>query len=336
MKITVLGSCVSRVSLLYGDISGHGVANSKEVDIELEYFLDKHNIALALMPPPFSKEEVDTISADELTDKSRITSLKQSLMKETIPLLLNSESEYLLMDLYDFHTTFIAYKNTAFSTQANEFVATNLCREHFKELSAFCFFDLPNWLYYPLVDLFFERIMEKFDSNHIILNRFRANKFYLDKDGKIKEIPESSKLPFQCHDKWNAKCRELEEYIIQKYNPYVIDISKFFMGDANLWDNLNASHFEKEFYRETYNQIIKIVHNEATERYMENVNFFDRERAGYEDDASHCFDIEEGIKMFESLLGKDDCLGLNVLDKLYMHAPEHEKVKRYIEFIIQK
>lgn len=50
MKVSVLGSCVSRVSLLNGDQQGHGIYNGKELGIELEYFLDKHNIALALMP----------------------------------------------------------------------------------------------------------------------------------------------------------------------------------------------------------------------------------------------------------------------------------------------
>ena len=335
MKVTVLGSCVSRVSLLRGNTNAHGIADGDKVGIELEYFLDKHNIALAMMPPPFSQEEVDMITSEELWDKSRDVSLRQSLMKKTVPMLLEGQSEYLIMDFYDFHNTFISYGNTAFGTQANEFCNTKLCQKYHKELRVFQFFDLPEWIYYPLVDLFFDKIMDKFDANHIILNRFRANKYYMDKDGMIKEIPESYKQPFQCHDKWNEKCRALEDYVIQKYNPYVIDISKYFMGDANLWDNLNASHFEKEFYRETYDQIIKIIKGEVTSRYIDEVRFFDRERDGYNADADLNFNVEEGLRFFTALLGKDDCLGLNVLDKLYMHAPDDIRVKKYVDFISQ-
>ncbi len=193
MKVTVLGSCVSRVSLLRGDTKGHGIADSGENGLELEYFLDKHNIALAMLPPPFSQEEVDGISRDELWDKSRDLSLKQSLMKRTVPMLLEGEAEYLIMDFYDFHNNFFCYGDTAFATQANEFANTGLFRKYAKELTSYTFFDLPTWIYYALVDWFFERISKKFDRDHIILNRFRANTFYLDKEGKILLIPEECK-----------------------------------------------------------------------------------------------------------------------------------------------
>lgn len=341
MKVTVLGSCVSRVSLLRGNTKEHGIidgckhARSKG-GLELEYFLDKHNIALAMCPPPFAEEEVNTITSQELWDKSRDVSLRQLLMKQTVPLLMDGESEYLIMDFYDFHNNFLAYKDTAFATGANEFMNTGLFRKYAEQLTSYTFFQLPTWTYYPLVDLFFERIMQKYDADHIILNRFRANTFYLDVDGKIKLIPENFKQPFQCHDKRNPECRRLEEYVINKHHPYVIDVSKYFMGDRNLWDNLNASHFEKEFYRETYDQIIRIIEGETAERYFDTVQVFDRNRPGYDEDMKRKFDVEYGIKFFEALLEESNGLselGLNVLDKLYAYAPEDKNVNRYMEML---
>jgi hypothetical protein len=65
MKVNVLGSCISRISLLDGDSSGHGIAHD---EIEMSYFLDKQNIALSVMPPPFPENEVLEISAEELWD----------------------------------------------------------------------------------------------------------------------------------------------------------------------------------------------------------------------------------------------------------------------------
>lgn len=41
VKVNVLGSCISRVSLLDGNTKSHGTADD---DIELEYYLDKQNI----------------------------------------------------------------------------------------------------------------------------------------------------------------------------------------------------------------------------------------------------------------------------------------------------
>ena len=335
MKLTVLGSCVSRVSLLRGNRTEHGIVGGDINGLELEYFLDKHNIALAMLPPPFEEDEVNTITSGELWDKSRDVSLRQSLMKQTVSMLLEGSAEYLIMDFYDFHNNFLCYQDTAFATQANEFMNTKLCRKYRNELTSYTFFDLPTWIYYPLVDWFFEKISEKFDEDHIILNRFRANTFYLDTEGKIMLIPEENKQPFQCNDRKNAECGKLEDYVIRKYNPYVIDISRYFMGDANIWDNLNASHFEKEFYRETYDQIVRIVNGEPTERYFETVNLFNADREGYQEDLKRKFDVDYGLELLKILLGKDDALVLNILDKLYSYVLEDERVKQYMDAIFQ-
>lgn len=93
IKINVLGSCVSRVSLLDGVQSAHGVLDDR---LDLGYFLDKQNIVCAMLPAPFSREEVDTITVDELDDKSRLHSLKQCLNKSTVSMRLNLTQNILL------------------------------------------------------------------------------------------------------------------------------------------------------------------------------------------------------------------------------------------------
>lgn len=50
IKINVLGSCVSRVSLLDGVQSTHGVLDDR---LDLGYFLDKQNIVCACCPLHF-------------------------------------------------------------------------------------------------------------------------------------------------------------------------------------------------------------------------------------------------------------------------------------------
>lgn len=335
MKVSVLGSCVSRVSLLRGDQKGHGIYNGEELELELEYFLDKHNIALATLPAPFSPEEVATITKEQLSDKTRDQSLRQQLMKETIPMLLKGTAEYLVMDLYDFHNYILEYGETAFSTQANEFCGTYLYEKYNSQLKAWNLLEMPKWFIYKLVDDFFEIIMQKFDSDHIILNRFWTNALMLYGDGKIRPVPDICKQPFQCHEKYNVACYKLEQHIIEKYNPYVIDLSKYFIGDANIWNNWNASHFEMEFYRETYDQIIRIIKGESSERYFDKTRFFNQDRDGYEEDKTRAFDVEWGKEIFEQLVDAQNELWFNILDKLYAYAPEDPRVKQYMQVIFE-
>ena len=329
-KVNILGSCVSRVSMLDGNTSGH---NTAAPDIDMEYFFDKQNIACAMYPPPFSREDVDAIHAEELWDKTRIRSLKQCLNKETVDLLLNSQADWLIMDLFDMQTDFAVYQNTLFSTCAHEFLNTDLFKKNHDKFTFGNFMLLPTWVYYGIIDLFFEKIMKKYDSDHIIFNCFRANNYYLSKKGSIDVIPDIFRKSCQANSKYNAKLLELENYIITKYDPYVIDISKYFMGDENLWSNLNGAHFEKEFYRETFDIICSIIRGETKEKYHSQPRFFDYSRRGIEEDMQRRFDAENSIALFEKLLDQNDMLWLNILDKLNAYAGDDIRVQQYMEFL---
>lgn len=331
--VNVLGSCVSRVSTLKGHQDAHGIWDGERQGVKLKYFLYKHNIAVAMLPPPFSKEEVMSIGEEGMYDPSRLTSMRQMLLKETVPLLMET-ADYLIMDFYDFHSLFFIYNGTAFGTQAANFMRTPFFKAREKEFQPALWFEVSMEDYLPYVDDFFQIIMQKYDADHIILNRFRANQYYLDQSGKILLISEGNMTPTQCHFKYNDKCRELEQYVIDKYNPYVIDISSCFMGDANVWDNLNASHFENEFYRETYDYIMKIIHGDTGGiRYFNDVRFFESSREGFEEDKQRAFDVEWGLKVLKVLLYEDDLLWANVLDKLWMHAPNDPRVREYMNIL---
>lgn len=327
-KINILGSCISRVSLLDGIQTKHGTADD---NLELGYFLDKQNIVCAMTPSPFTKEEIDTISADELYDKSRIRSLKQTLDKSTLSLLLESDADYVMIDFYDMGIVFLSMENTCMATQAHEFCNTALFRKYQDKMTAWNLYDLPTWLWYPYIDLFMEKLMQKYDSDHIILNRFRCNSYYLDVDGKIKKIPDIFKQIYQPNPKYNKNAMALEQYFIDKYNPWVIDLSKYFMGDRNSWENLNGAHFEKQFYRETFDQIKRIIFENNAERYFTTPDFFSKKRRGYEEDLQRKFDVESALELFYILLDEEDVLWINILDKLNTYAPEDERVIELVQ-----
>ena len=326
IKINILGSCVSRVSMLDGNQNGHGIPDD---EIELQYFLDKQNLVLAMMPPAFSREDVDLVTQDQLWDKSRIHVVHQSLNKDTLNLLLGSEAEFLVIDLMDFQTNFAVLGNTAFDTNAYEFMNTVLFHKVKDNLRLYNFMELPTWIYYPYVDLFFEKIMTKYDSDHIILNRFRANTYYLGKDGQIKAIPDSYKNPYQANDQYNKQLRLLEDYIIAKYQPYVIDISKYYMGDENEWDNLQGAHFEKEFYHETFHIIKNIIKNRPEEKIWDNQNLFENDR-----EFNSLLELDSSIAVMEQLVEAEDLLWINILAKLHKRYPEDVRVKEYMEIVL--
>lgn len=262
-RVDISGSCFSRVILLDGQTSLHHTATPY---IEMGYFFDKNNIAFAMMPPPFSPHETEAIRPDELYDGSRIHSLKQCLNKSMVSMIMQDDADYLILDLYDYQVQHAFYKETAFSPCAHEFFNTELFRKYQEEIGVFYLAEMPDFLIYPYYDLFFEKIRSKFDSDHIILNRFRACSSYIDKKSQVQPIPEQFLQPYHANFKYNEKTRALEDYIIKKYNPYVIDLSKYFMGDESLWENLNGAHFQKSFYQESLKAMLQILFSKSSRR----------------------------------------------------------------------
>ena len=328
-KVNILGSCVSRVIMLDGDRNGHGIADN---NLSMDYFLDKQNIACAMMPPAFLREEVDAIPKEELWDSNRLKSLKQCLNKDTIKLLMESDAEWLVLDFYDMQADVTIYRDTAFSSCAYEFYNTALYKKRnptdFKS-SNFCL--LPSWIWYAYADLFFQTVLPKYDANHIILNRFRSNTWYLSKQGGMERVPDNFKMPYHSNDKYNEPLRRFEDYIIEKYHPFVIDLSRFFMGDENAWENLNGAHFETEFYRESFDIIKEIILEGSQKKTYNYPKLMDFARRGYEEDKKRNFDVDQGLEMIQSLLNQNDFLWLNLLDKLATYAPENEMVQLYVE-----
>jgi hypothetical protein len=106
-------------------------------------------------------------------------------------MLLESDAEWLVMDLFDMQNNFLIFREAVFATCAHEYLRTNSFNKNKNDIKVANFMNLPKWIWDPYVDIFFEKILKKYDSNHIILNRFRSNTYYLDKDGGIKEIPDN-------------------------------------------------------------------------------------------------------------------------------------------------
>lgn len=259
----IIGSCVSRVPFINGSLTQHGTVSPY---LKMKHFFDKNNIVCCLMPAPFAPEEVDSIPASELWDTSRIHALKQALNKSTLPLLAEEKNDYLILDFFDFQIEHAFFKNIAFSTCAHEFINTTLFRKNISDIRLFHWKDLSPSSYYPYVDLFFHEVLKTFDCNHIILNRFQAVSHYIDKNFHVQPVPPVFMKPFQANYHYNSLVRELEDYVIEKYNPYVIDLTKYFIGDENKWENIQGAHYQNEYYTESLSVMKNIIFNQPSQK----------------------------------------------------------------------
>lgn len=269
VTLDVLGSCISRMILLGGDYNKKGVVNK---DIKLEYFFDKNNIVSSMMPAPFTRKEVDSIKAEELYSPDRINSLKQEINKDMFSMIMNGKADYLVIDFYGLMLPVSVYKETTFGNYAYDFYNTKLYKKYTDKIREINFMDVPEFLWYPYVDLFFNEVLKKFDSKHIILNRFHACKSYIGKDLHIKEIPDTFRKPFHGRYEYNDKVKKLEEYIINKVDPYIIDLTKYFITDERHWDNLNGVHYQKLFYEEALIQLEDILFNDNSEKVHDKIS----------------------------------------------------------------
>ncbi len=332
MKFNILGSCVSRVSMLNGNRDMHGVYGE---GMKLGYFLDKENIVCAMLPSPFSAEEVVSIQKEELWNKKAIHALKQCMDKSTVRLLMESNADFLVIDLYDFQNDFVIRGQEIFSSCAAEFMNTKVFRDTAQEYRLANFFNLPAALWRSYIDAFFERIMGKYDANHIILNRFRSGTYYLGKNGLVNLLPNNLKNWYQCSDKYNVQLRDLEGYIIQLINPYVIDLSRYFFCDENFWGAPHGAHAEREFYRESYRHIVEISEGKSEKRCIDVPDFITGETSEEynREIRQHPLDIDSTLKLLHELKAQDDVLWMNLFHRLRVCYPNDARIEQMIQEI---
>lgn len=253
MKADVHGSCVS-FSILK-KVTETGFQNKLEC-LDNHLFFSHINIAgtmtkrIDILP---TEEELFNIP--EHLRRNLVVDLKKNVIDE----LERSDAEYLMIDVFDFGRVQWAYGNGSFtytydvSTHANEW----FCKIQNQIEGMFRWIDLPTFLWYPKVDEYMQRIVKKYGKDHIILNRVSFSKWYIDMNHVLREMP--SELEIFGSYKDQKKIRDLEDYIVQKYGIWDIDISKYFVADQAFTGDIVAVHYEEEYYHQAGKIVEKIV-----------------------------------------------------------------------------
>lgn len=242
--VDVHGSCVSRSCFKLIEESKLHVQNN----------FSRNHIVSCMMPPAnisFSHGELVRHNSEYAERCMRL-----ALNKQTVPLLLESNSEYLVIDFFDLCQPVTAYFNTTFSTYDYTFYNVAAYREKKEQFQTLDFIDVPVCLWYGYVDHYFQLMTEKFGGK-IILNRLNCSDIYLNRENKIREIPKN--LRFFGDPKYNQLLCDLENYVIDRYHPCVVDISKYFIPDEHYNPDTTPVHYEEKYEVVQSSSILRIV-----------------------------------------------------------------------------
>ncbi|KAF6558674.1 hypothetical protein G9G63_25360 [Paenibacillus sp. EKM202P] len=254
--VDVHGSCLSR------DIFNV----NKDTNISVNSYLSRNNIVSSMMPPA----NISTRSEELLFFNSEYSHrcLRNGIEKNTVPILLNSSADFLVIDFFDLCQPVAVYKNTTFSTYDYSFYNTAAYKSESEQFQSINFLEIPSWLWYGYIDLYWEKMIEKFGGN-IILVRTRGCNHYISRDGEVKDTP-----PAMLHFGnaiYNKQLYELEEYVINKYNPYVLDVSKYFIADEEYNRDVTPVHFEENYAISSWSLMQNIILNKPKQRYYDNL-----------------------------------------------------------------
>lgn len=252
--VDVHGSCVSRNILNF----------NKESDIAVNQFFSRNNIVSCMMPPADISTSREELKLYESEYSHRC--LRYSIEKKTVPLLLSSKADFLVIDFFDLCQPVAGYKNTTFSTYDYTFYNTAAYRNEQEEYKLVNFLDLPGFLWYGYIDLYWQQMLEKFGEKIILVKLHCCNK-YISKEGIVKPTPPNL-LGFG-NAKYNQQLYDLEEYVIKKYDPYVIDVSKYFIPDENYNPDVTPVHFEKNYEISAQLLIEEILVNRPKQKYYD-------------------------------------------------------------------
>ncbi|ACL22189.1 hypothetical protein Dhaf_4181 [Desulfitobacterium hafniense DCB-2] len=254
-KVDVHGSCVSR------DIFNH--PDNKHADVNL-YFA-RNNIVSCIMPPvDFS---IDVLDKNEMNYSDyQFRCLRYALEKQTIPMLLDSNSQFLVIDLFDFCQDVAIYKQTTFSTYDYTFYNSSFYKNNANQFGSCNILELPDFIWYSYVDLYWQNIKLKYKDN-IVLVRLTCCDSYIDSNKRIKLIPDN-KLFFG-NAKYNEKIRNIEDYIISKYEPYIIDVSKYFIADYTYNHDVTPVHYQRAYIDTSWVIMQYIINDHPKTKYYD-------------------------------------------------------------------
>jgi len=250
IKIAVVGVCVSR-----DPFASRYETNYKEW-YEVVSSIFQTSIA-SLMSDKFNltSEESEIVGKR----KPNLKNLTEELNKESINLVLNSNPQYIILDLYsEIRYGVVKYNDNYITDTHTKIKQTAFYKQ--KKYDEIIKYGENKKLYLDIFDYYFEKFLKRvrteLPNTKILLVKTRYAHSYIDDDNIIRYMDFDK---FDYIDKENEEWEQINKYVEKKYNLSCIDMStKEYFSDPNYPCGFAPWHYEKKYYQDFIKELNSI------------------------------------------------------------------------------
>lgn len=251
-KVAILGTCFSRNAFNTSEYF-----NPEYKDLIQCVYTQFHSTIESLITDVKAPTQLFEEYSDNTDFKYINTDFNKLFFKE----LHESSAEYIIIDLYpDATLNQLTLKNESIITYNYMIKENQNLGYYVKDWGDSKFEDEDKYItkWTESLNKFINKLTEIIPENKIILNRGRLSKYYYE-DETVKEFRTIDLI-----NRSNYYWELLDNTFIQKYpNIKIIDITdKPFYADKNYPFGFSYSHYESDYYKSFFNELIKILYKD--------------------------------------------------------------------------
>lgn len=195
--------------------------------------------------------------------------LSMDLEKRLPQSLEENPAEFLVVDMcYSAGHALCKWKDQVF-TKNPKFLESSFYAEHESELEEIDVLNDTEFDWKPYMDRYIDLIRKYFDSSHIILVKSRCPAWYVTHT-HVRKLHKKSRKAY------NRRIKQLEDYFIEKTDPYVVDIYSHYFVDFNHKKGFTMSSYEKPFYHHAKRIIATIIRTQPEQKVFNGQEYFIR------------------------------------------------------------
>lgn len=195
--------------------------------------------------------------------------LTMDLEKRLAESLEENPAEFLVVDMcYTAGHALVQWKDQVF-TKNPKFLESRFYAEHEDEFQIIDVMRDDEFDWKPYMDRYLSLVQKYFDANHIILVKSRCPLWYVTHT-HVRKLSKKSRKAY------NKRIRQLEDYFVEKVNPYVIDIYSHYFVDFNHKKGFTMSSYEKPFYHHARRLISAIIRTQPEQRVFQEQEYYIR------------------------------------------------------------
>ncbi len=243
-------------------LNGSSYINEMELNDRFQVFGDSLWISLLSL---VGNPEGVRVTPEEPVSPLLTMDLEKRLAVE----LEENPAEFLVIDMcYTAGHALCRWKDQVF-TKNPKFKQSTFYAEHEAEIEEIDVMRDQQFDWKPYMDRYLELVGRYFDADHIILVKSRCPLWYVTHT-HVRKLSKKSRRAY------NKRIKQLEDYFVEKMNPYVIDIYSHYYVDFNHKKGFTMSSYEKPFYHHAKRLISMIIRTQPEQRVFRDQEYFIR------------------------------------------------------------